>query len=64
MIRKGRFPDFSGLKNGNGRITDEEVEEIRSATGSQSEIGRRFGVAQQTVCKIKNGARRAKAKTI
>jgi hypothetical protein len=47
----------SGRKNGNVKLTDEQVIQIRSLKGivTQEEAGRRFGIEQSAVSRIQNG---------
>ena|ERR1700719_845194 len=52
---KGRLGDRRGQSNGRAKLTDEQAREIRDATGSQREIGLRYGVNQQMVSRIKAG---------
>ena len=49
-----------GLAHKNAKLSDEDVVLIRHATGSQREIASRFGIAQQTVSKIRTGEIRAR----
>jgi len=53
--RKGRKAKVMGEANGNAKVTDETVRQIRAATGYQADIGARYGVSQTTVWKIKHG---------
>jgi hypothetical protein len=55
---KGRGNQPRGTANGNCRLTDEEIAEIRVASGTQQEIGERFGISQPMVSRIKRGKRR------
>ena len=57
--RKGRnkIPGLRGENHGMSRLNERVVMEIYNATGSQSEIGKRFGVHQTTVCNIKTRKR-------
>lgn len=62
MIRKGRGYTFiprKGLKHHNARFSDETIEKIRSAKGTQKEIALRFGCSRQYVGDIKNNRYRA-----
>lgn len=45
-----------GEKNPSGKLTEADVLEIRSATGTQTEIARRFGVSQPIVSRIRSKA--------
>lgn len=57
MDRKGRRgsipPVMRGEKNPSAKLTAEQVNSIRDATGRQVDIARRFGVVQTTVSRIK-----------
>jgi hypothetical protein len=46
-----------GTAHWNCRLTDEEVAEIRNASGLQWEIAERFGISHQAVSNIKRGER-------
>lgn len=37
------------------KLSDDRVEEIKAATGSQSSIGRRFGISQSMVSRVRSG---------
>lgn len=60
-ISKGRhrhgIPDNRGSKHGMSKLTEEQVRQIRSATGSQRVIGDQFGVSKGAVQLIKAGLR-------
>ena len=56
MVAKNRHA--FGLRLPQTRISDEEVAAIRAASGTQADIGRRYGVSQQTVSMIRTGHRR------
>lgn len=58
-LDKIRHGKNRGTKHWNARLSDHEVEQIRSATGAQRLIAAEFGIAQQTVSEIKRGRRRA-----
>lgn len=55
MSKKGRAPGGTALgkENGNSKLTESEVLEIRAAKGFQREIGERFGISQVAVSDIK-----------
>jgi len=44
-----------GMKNGHAKLSDEQVKEIRSATGTHREIAARFSVSQPLVSMIRSG---------
>jgi hypothetical protein len=52
---KGRGNQPRGTANGKCHLTNEEVAEIRTAPGTQREIGERFGISWPTVSRIKRG---------
>lgn len=52
MKVRGRY------KNGSQRLTDEQVQQIREATGTHREIAARFGVDRSYVGQLKRGTRR------
>lgn len=56
MIRKGRKinADQAGEANPAHKLTDEEVREIRSASGSYAAIGEAFGISASWAWKIRN----------
>lgn len=47
--------DQRGEKNKNAKLTEEQVIEIRKASGTKTEIGKSFGVSRSTIRLIKNG---------
>lgn len=52
-MSKGRHTPTKGARNGMARLNDATVAEIYQATGSQSEIARRFNITQPSVSLIK-----------
>lgn len=46
-----------GKRNHMARLSEEQVRQIRIASGSQRKIGRRFGISQRAVSDIKTGRR-------
>ena len=46
-------PVKNGYRNGRAKVSSEDIEAIRVAEGSQVSIGRRFGLSQPQVSKIK-----------
>lgn len=46
-----------GTRHGSNKLTEDQVREIRVASGSQRAIAKTFGVSQQTVNDIKSGRR-------
>ena len=59
-LETGLKPVLYGLKHGNARITDEQVEQIRALKGTMShqKIADMFGIARQTVSGILSGKKR------
>jgi hypothetical protein len=59
MIAKGRMviPDRAGERNGRAKLTPEQVQAIRAASGRQVDIAAAFGVTQTTVSAIKRYAK-------
>jgi hypothetical protein len=61
MVKRGRGADQRGEKNGNHKLTSEQVMEIHRlhATGAytQTELGRRFGVSEALIRFIVRGER-------
>ena len=59
MIAKGRA--HHGERHPSHKLTDEQVEQIRSLAGTMSQraIARMFGVKQPAICRILSGKRRA-----
>lgn len=55
-VNKGR--QAKGFALPHTRLSEDQVKEIRSATGSQGEIAARFGVSQPVVSRVKAGLRR------
>ena len=55
MAAKGRAP--VGEKHGNARLTRAQIELIRSAVGSERELGEQFGVHRTHIGKIKRNKR-------
>lgn len=58
MVAKGRrkSADLKGSRNPNSKLDEATVSLIRAAYGSQSAIGKQFGVSQRTVSRIRNGS--------
>lgn len=60
-IRKGRMRWGNNPKRGadapQAKLTEEQAKEIIFASGSGTEIAKRYGISQQSVCDIKNGRR-------
>lgn len=54
---KGRNADIRGESNPRARLTIGQVREIRSASGTNSEIAERYGIRQPQVSRIKSGKR-------
>lgn len=55
-IDSGRAPHqgrVAGEKNGNAKLTSDQVAEIRSSTGNQSEVARRYGITRSLVSHIR-----------
>ena len=52
---RGRCNPPHGERAGNSKLTEEQVKEIRSASGSQTKIARKYGIAQSQVSNIKTG---------
>lgn len=58
MFAKGRDHDKRGSKNGNSKLTPDEVKEIKSMLEDahpQAEIADRFGISKATVSQINTG---------
>jgi hypothetical protein len=53
-VAKGRASRLKGATNGNSKLTDTQVLEIRTAIGSQRAIARQYGVNQRLVWAIKH----------
>ena len=53
--QKGRTARQRGEAHGMARLTEKQIAEIRSATGTQRDIGLRFGISQSHVSNIRNG---------
>jgi hypothetical protein len=65
MVAKGRgrggyngFPlpyenQARGERSGSARLTEADVREIRASSLTQRELGRRYGVSQVAICKIR-----------
>lgn len=51
-VARNRLRSARGEKNGNSRLTADDVIAIRAATGNQRDIAQRFGVAQGVVWSI------------
>lgn len=49
--------DNCGQKHPLAKLSNEDIKTIRSATGTQSEIGKKFGISQHTVSRIRSGKR-------
>lgn len=60
-VRHGRGPIFRGENAISAKHSDAKVAAIRSATGSQSQIAKEFGVSQSYVSAVKAGKKRALA---
>lgn len=59
-ISKGR--QMRGRGHPHAKLSDETVRAIRTATGTNREIGARYGIDPSTVCRIKAGLRWAHVK--
>jgi hypothetical protein len=55
MWSKGRGVKCFGEKQGNSKLTEDKVREIRAWTGKQRIIAEKFGVTQSLVSYIKSG---------
>lgn len=55
---KGRVVAPRGLRNGNGKLSDERVAEVLTSAESGAAIARRLGVSQSLVSMIRNSKRR------
>jgi hypothetical protein len=53
MIKKGRMK--TGKQLPHTKLSDADIEFIRSATGSQSKIAKQFGISQGYVSLLRNG---------
>lgn len=51
--RNERGRTARGEKSGNAKLTNLQVQQIREAAGTQTEIAKRFGVSQQLVSRIR-----------
>jgi len=54
MIAKGRAPDMKGVNGGGAKLTEEQVLEIRVASGTHRQIASRYGIVNSLVSYIKN----------
>mgnify|MGYP001561850012 CR=1 FL=1 len=54
---RGRNNPPIGERSGTAKLTEEQVSEIRAASGSQGSIGKRYGIGQSQVSRIKGGQR-------
>lgn len=63
MVMKGRSRSPRGEKNGNSKLSDAEVRELRrmGETASTYELARRFGISPSYASKLMNGRNRARA---
>lgn len=57
--RASKPPRSAGEDHYRARLSDVEVEQVRSTTGSQREMAAAFGVSQSTIWRIKHGKVRA-----
>ena len=55
-LNAGRFEPNRGERNGRAILTEEDVRQIRSSTGSSRIVGARFGVSGKQVREIRRGA--------
>jgi hypothetical protein len=53
--QKGREGDRRGILNGRSKLTEQQVLEIRAATGTGQSIAAQYGVNQQMVSRIRLG---------
>jgi hypothetical protein len=53
-VAKGRQSSLRGSRNGNSKLTDTQVLEIRAAIGPQRAIAKQYGVNQRLVWAIKH----------
>jgi len=54
MVIKGRQNKAKGENHGHAKLTNDQVFQIRNATGHQKDIAKKYDVTQQTISKIKN----------
>jgi predicted XRE-type DNA-binding protein len=54
---KGRNVYFQGERHGRSKLTQAQVNQIRSSRDKQQEIAQKFGIKQPQVSKIKNRQR-------
>ena len=54
MVTKGRQHKFHGERNPNAKLTAADVAAIRLATGSHSQVARRFGVGKSIIGYIRS----------
>ena len=58
MVSKGR--SASGESHWNAKLSEADISIIRSSSETSVALGRRFGVSDQTICKIRAGQKWAK----
>ena len=54
-LRAGRFEPHRGERNGRAILTEEDVRQIRSSTGSSRIVGEKYGVSGNRVRSIRGG---------
>lgn len=55
MVKKGRTRPPRGEEHGCAKLTEEQVEQIRQAVGTQRHIAALFDISQSVVCEIRSG---------
>jgi hypothetical protein len=58
MLNKGRQITPRAKANGNGKLSDEEVQEVKESKETGAAIARRFGVSPALISMIRRGTRR------
>lgn len=59
MKDKGRAKAPKGLRNGRGKLSEQDIEDIRTSALRQVDLCRKYGVSDGHISRIKSGDRRA-----
>ena len=59
MMEKGRVARVTGLRNGRGKLSEQDIEDIRTSALRQVDLCRKYGVSDGHISRIRSGERRA-----
>lgn len=59
MMEKGRVARVTGLRNGRAKLSEQDIEDIRTSALRQVDLCRKYGVSDGHISRIRSGDRRA-----